>query len=122
MTTSQPAGSDGDVGLLSPVSASPLVAALTGDRAVLAAILAVEAGWAAVLEKADLAPAGSAAVVAHAADASRYDAGRHRRCGRRAAATRSSRCWRTSGRRSRPWTPGVSVHPVLVHCVRCTPR
>ncbi len=73
MTTSQPAGSDGDVGLLSPVSASPLVAALTGDRAVLAAILAVEAGWAAVLEKHDLAPAGSAAVVAHAADASRYD-------------------------------------------------
>ena len=63
----------GDVGLLSPVSASPLVAALTGDRAVLGAILAVEAGWAAVLEHHDLAPAGSAAVVAHAADASRYD-------------------------------------------------
>lgn len=73
MTTLQPAGTDGDVGLLSPVSASPLVAALTGDRAVLAAILAVEAGWSAVLEKADLVPAGSAAVVAHAADASRYD-------------------------------------------------
>lgn len=65
---------DGDVGLLSPVSASPLVAALTGDRAVLAAILAVEAGWAAVLEKAGLAPAGSAAVVASAAVAGRYDA------------------------------------------------
>jgi len=64
---------DGDVGLLSPVSASPLVAALTGDRAVLAAILAVEAGWASVLEKAGLAPAGSAAVVASAADAGRYD-------------------------------------------------
>ncbi|MDQ0862572.1 lyase family protein [Arthrobacter globiformis] len=63
----------GDVGLLSPVSALPLVAALTGDRAVLGAILAVEAGWAAVLEQHDLAPAGSAAVVAHAADASRYD-------------------------------------------------
>ena len=63
----------GDAGLLSPVSASPLVAALTGDRAVLAAILAVEAGWAAVLEQHDLAPSGSAAVVAHAADASRYD-------------------------------------------------
>ncbi|WP_306926588.1 lyase family protein [Arthrobacter globiformis] len=63
----------GDVGLLSPVSASPLVAALTGDRAVLAAILAVEAGWGAVLEQHDLTPAGSAAVVAHAADASRYD-------------------------------------------------
>jgi len=59
VTVYQPAGSDGDVGLLSPVSASPLVAALTGDRA--------------VLEKHDLAPAGSAAVVAHAADASRYD-------------------------------------------------
>ncbi|MBD1541326.1 adenylosuccinate lyase family protein [Arthrobacter sp. IA7] len=64
---------NGDVGLLSPVSASPLVAALAGDRAVLAAILAVEAGWAAVLEQHDLAPAGSAAMVAHAADASRYD-------------------------------------------------
>lgn len=74
MTTFQPAAGYGDVGLLSPVSASPLVAALTGDRAVLAAILAVEAGWAAVLEKHGLAPAGSAAVVAHAADASRYDA------------------------------------------------
>nr|WP_307080418.1 lyase family protein [Arthrobacter pascens] len=64
---------DGDVGLLSPVSASPLVAALTGDRAVLAAILAVESGWAAVLEKASLAPAGSAAVVVSAAEAGRYD-------------------------------------------------
>jgi 3-carboxy-cis,cis-muconate cycloisomerase len=63
----------GDFGLLSPVSASPLVTALTGDRAVLAAILAVEAGWAAVLEQHGLAPAGSAAVVAHSADASRYD-------------------------------------------------
>lgn len=67
------AGLHGDFALLSPVSASPLVAALTGDQAVLAAILAVEAGWAAVLEQHDLAPAGSAAVVAHAADASRYD-------------------------------------------------
>jgi 3-carboxy-cis,cis-muconate cycloisomerase len=66
-------GIDGDVGLLSPVSASSAVAALTGDRAVLAAILAVEAGWASVLEKAGLAPAGSAAVVASAADVDRYD-------------------------------------------------
>lgn len=64
---------DGDVGLLSPVSASPAVAALTGDRAVLAAILAVEAGWASVLEKAGLAPTGSAAVVAVAAEVDRYD-------------------------------------------------
>jgi 3-carboxy-cis,cis-muconate cycloisomerase len=64
---------EADAGLLSPVSASPLVAALTGDRAVLAAILAVESGWAAVLEKAGLAPAGSAAVVASAAEAGRYD-------------------------------------------------
>jgi 3-carboxy-cis,cis-muconate cycloisomerase len=67
-------GADGDVGLLSPVTASPLVGALTGDRAVLAAILAVESGWAAVLEKAGLAPAGAAAVVASAAEAGRYDA------------------------------------------------
>ncbi|HEU4668786.1 MAG TPA: lyase family protein [Arthrobacter sp.] len=64
---------EGDAGLLSPVSASPLVAALTGDRAVLAAILAVESGWAAVLERGGLAPAGSAAVVASAAQAARYD-------------------------------------------------
>ena len=64
---------EADAGLLSPVSASPLVAALTGDRAVLAAILAVESGWAAVLQRAALAPAGSAAVVASAAEAGRYD-------------------------------------------------
>ena len=63
-----------DAGLLSPVSVSPLVAALTGDDAVLAAILAVESGWAAVLEKAGLAPAGAAAVVASAAEAGRYHA------------------------------------------------
>ncbi|PNI08981.1 3-carboxy-cis,cis-muconate cycloisomerase [Arthrobacter sp. AFG7.2] len=63
----------GDAGLLSPVSASVLVAALTGDRAVLAAILAVESGWAAVLENAGLAPAGSAAVVSAAAEPGRYD-------------------------------------------------
>lgn len=63
----------GDAGLLSPVSASPVVAALTGDRAVLAAILAVESGWAAVLEQAGLAPAGSAAVVSAAAEPGRYD-------------------------------------------------
>jgi 3-carboxy-cis,cis-muconate cycloisomerase len=49
------------------------VAALTGDRAVLAAILRVEAAWATVLEGASLAPAGSAAVVAAAADVGRYD-------------------------------------------------
>ncbi|MFP5311139.1 MAG: adenylosuccinate lyase family protein, partial [Actinomycetes bacterium] len=64
---------EADAGLLSPVSASPLVAALTGDRAVLAALLAVESGWAAVLQGAGLAPAGSAAVVASAAEAGRYD-------------------------------------------------
>ena len=64
---------EADAGLLSPVSASPLVAVLTGDRAVLAAILAVESGWAAVLQRAGLAPAGSAAVVASAAEAGRYD-------------------------------------------------
>lgn len=64
---------EADAGLLSPVSASPLVAALTGDRAVLGALLAVESGWAAVLQRAGLAPAGSAAVVASAAEAGRYD-------------------------------------------------
>lgn len=65
---------DGDVGLLDPVSASPRVVALTGDRAVLAVILAVESSWAAVLETAHMAPAGSAAVVAAAAEVDRYDA------------------------------------------------
>ncbi|MFK0041522.1 lyase family protein [Paenarthrobacter sp. NPDC090517] len=65
---------DGDFGLLSPVSASPAVAALTGDHAVIAAILDVEASWAAVLEEAGLVPAGSAAAVAEAADAGSYDA------------------------------------------------
>lgn len=64
---------DGDFGLLSPVIASPAVTALTGDRAVIAAILDVEAAWAAVLEEAGLAPEGSAAVVAEAADPGRYD-------------------------------------------------
>ncbi|MET3368563.1 UNVERIFIED_CONTAM: 3-carboxy-cis,cis-muconate cycloisomerase [Jeotgalibacillus campisalis] len=64
---------DGDFGLLSPVSASPDVAALTGDRAVIAAILDIEASWAAVLEEAGLVPAGSAAVVAEAADPGSYD-------------------------------------------------
>lgn len=64
---------DGDFGLLSPVSAAPRVTALTGDRAVLAAILRVEAAWAGVLEEASLEPAGSAAVVAAAADVDRYD-------------------------------------------------
>ncbi|MCY1676695.1 lyase family protein [Pseudarthrobacter sp. SL88] len=68
-----PFADGGDAGLLSPVSASPLVAALTGDRAVVAAILAVESGWAAVLEHAGLAPAWSAAVVASAAEPGRYD-------------------------------------------------
>lgn len=65
--------SDGDFGLLSPVSSSAAVAALTGDRAVLTAILDVESSWAAVLEEAGLAPAGSAALVAQAADAGNYD-------------------------------------------------
>ncbi|SEJ15290.1 3-carboxy-cis,cis-muconate cycloisomerase [Arthrobacter sp. yr096] len=64
---------DGDFGLLSPVSASSAVAALTDDRAVIAAILRVEASWAAVLEGAGLVPAGSAAVVAEAAHGDSYD-------------------------------------------------
>ncbi|MHA7287671.1 lyase family protein [Arthrobacter sp. MDT3-44] len=68
-----PSGQGADVGLLRPVPASPDVARLTGDTAVLAAILAVESGWAAVLEEAGLVPAGSAAVVAAAADPDRYD-------------------------------------------------
>lgn len=67
-------GQGSDVGLLSPVSASPDVAMMTGDTAVISALLAVESGWAAVLEKAGLAPAGSAAVVAAAAEPGRYDA------------------------------------------------
>jgi 3-carboxy-cis,cis-muconate cycloisomerase len=65
---------DGDFGLLSPVSASPAVVALTGDRAVIAAVLDVEAAWASVLEEAGFAPAGSAAVVTEAAESWAYDA------------------------------------------------
>ncbi|WP_284988499.1 lyase family protein [Arthrobacter sp. efr-133-TYG-120] len=65
---------DGDFGLLSPVSASPAVVALTGDRAVIAAILDVEAAWASVLEEAGFAPAGSAAVVTEATESWAYDA------------------------------------------------
>lgn len=65
---------DGDFGLLSPVWASPAVTALTGDRAVITAILDVEAAWASVLEDAGLVPAGSAAVVAEAASIEHYDA------------------------------------------------
>ncbi|MFP3548531.1 hypothetical protein SB748_34660, partial [Rhizobium sp. SIMBA_035] len=68
-----PIMTDGDFGLLSPVSASPTVAALTGDRAVVAAILDVEAAWAAVLEEAGLVAAGSAVVVAQAASPEHYD-------------------------------------------------
>ncbi|GAA4052144.1 3-carboxy-cis,cis-muconate cycloisomerase [Arthrobacter methylotrophus] len=64
---------DGDFGLLSPVSASPAVAALTSDRAVVAAILDVEVAWASVLDEAGLVPAGSAAVVAQAADDGAFD-------------------------------------------------
>ncbi|MEV7662542.1 lyase family protein [Paenarthrobacter sp. NPDC089316] len=64
---------DGDFGLLSPVTASSVVTALTGDHAVIAAILDVEAAWAVVLEDAELVPAGSAAVVAEAADPGTYD-------------------------------------------------
>lgn len=64
---------DGDFGLLSPVTASPAVTALTGDRAVTAAILDVEAAWAAVLEESGLVPEGSAAVAAEAADPGHYD-------------------------------------------------
>ncbi|OFI36927.1 3-carboxy-cis,cis-muconate cycloisomerase [Arthrobacter sp. SW1] len=62
-----------DFGLLSPVTASPAVAALTGDRAVLAAILDVETAWAAVLEEAGLVREGAGAVVAQSADPELYD-------------------------------------------------
>ncbi len=64
----------GDVGLLSPVSTSVLRGGLTSDTAVLTAILTVEVTWAAVLEEAELAPAGSATIVAAAAEPSHYDA------------------------------------------------
>ena len=72
-STGELGAADGDFGLLSPVSASPGIAALTGDRAVLAAILAVESGWVDVLEKAGLAPTGSSAIVTAAAAVDRYD-------------------------------------------------
>jgi 3-carboxy-cis,cis-muconate cycloisomerase len=66
-------GDVGDVGMLSPVSASAQVRALTGDTAVLTAVLAVESGWATVLEDAHLVPEGSATLVAAAAETCRYD-------------------------------------------------
>lgn len=63
----------GDYGLLTPVVAGSTVAVLTGDAAVVGAILHVEAAWVAVLEEAGLASAGSAALVRQAADPARYD-------------------------------------------------
>jgi len=62
-----------DFGLLSAVTASPEVDALTGDRAVLTALLDVESTWSAVLEDAGLVPAGAADAVAEAADPALYD-------------------------------------------------
>lgn len=62
-----------DFGLLSPVTASPEVDALTGDRAVLTALLDVESTWSAVLDDAGLVPAGTADAVAQAADPALYD-------------------------------------------------
>ncbi|MEZ2372415.1 lyase family protein [Arthrobacter sp. RCC_34] len=62
-----------DFGLLSAITASPEVDALTGDRAVLTALLDVESTWSAVLEDAGLVPAGAADAVAEAADPDLYD-------------------------------------------------
>ncbi|PSS43061.1 3-carboxy-cis,cis-muconate cycloisomerase [Arthrobacter woluwensis] len=62
-----------DFGLLSAVTASPQVEALTGDHAVLTALLDVESTWSAVLEDAGLVPAGAADAVAEAADPDLYD-------------------------------------------------
>jgi 3-carboxy-cis,cis-muconate cycloisomerase len=56
----------GTFGLLSPATADPQLRSLTDDDAVVAAVVAAEAGWAAVLENAGLAPSGTAATVRQA--------------------------------------------------------
>ena len=64
----------GHVGLLSPVTADPARQALTGDGAVVEAVLRAETGWLQVLETAGLAPAGSAGMVREAAGGENFDA------------------------------------------------
>jgi 3-carboxy-cis,cis-muconate cycloisomerase len=64
---------DLDVGLLRPASAGTAAARLTGDRAVLQAMLDVEAAWAEVLDAAGVVPAGTGAAVRSHAHAAGYD-------------------------------------------------
>ena len=63
-----------DYGLLSPAWAGTSVAELTGDTAVLQALLDVELEWVRVLADAGLADPDAPADVAAVSDASRYDA------------------------------------------------
>ncbi|MDQ4503583.1 lyase family protein [Sinomonas sp. ASV322] len=58
-----PAADPADRGLLSPVWASPDIAGATGDAAIVAAMLELEAAWAESLEAAGLAEAGAGAAV-----------------------------------------------------------
>ncbi|WP_077488768.1 lyase family protein [Sinomonas mesophila] len=55
----QPAAGHADLGLLAPVWAAPAVAGPTGDAAIAAAMLELEAAWAETLESAGLAVAGA---------------------------------------------------------------
>ncbi|PYI67712.1 3-carboxy-cis,cis-muconate cycloisomerase [Arthrobacter livingstonensis] len=64
----------GDFGLLSPVTADPRRQSVTGDGAVVAAVLAVETAWVQVLESTGLAPAGSAATIREAANGEGFQA------------------------------------------------
>ncbi|GAB4098551.1 lyase family protein [Sinomonas halotolerans] len=57
-----------DLGLLSPVWAAPALSDATGDAAVVAAMLELEASWAEALEDADLAGPGAGGAVRHAAE------------------------------------------------------
>lgn len=64
-----------DRGLLSPVWANPTLAGATGDDAIIAAMLELEATWAETLEAAGLAEAGSGQAVWQGTTAGAYDGG-----------------------------------------------
>lgn len=68
------AAESADYGLLAPAWAGTRVAALTGDTALLQALLDVELAWVRVLDDAGLADPEAAAAVAAVSDASLYDA------------------------------------------------
>ncbi|MEA5455944.1 lyase family protein [Sinomonas sp. JGH33] len=64
-----------DRGLLSPVWANPALSGETGDAALVAAMLELEAAWAETLEAAELAEAGAGDAVRQGTTAGAYDGG-----------------------------------------------